>query len=57
MMTVAKLIEMLEKVETKGSLVYIGNPHSTDNMIKDAVIEHDLKNDMVSVVLKTNDDK
>lgn len=51
-MTVAKLIEYLQKVQRKEAEVYLEDSGTANNTITDAVIEHNLLNDKVVVVLK-----
>lgn len=51
-MTVARLIEYLQKVQRKEAEVYLEDSGTANNTITDAVIEHNLLNDKVVVVLK-----
>lgn len=51
-MTVARLIEYLQKVQRKEAEVYLEDSGAANNTITDAVIEHNLLNDKVVVVLK-----
>ena len=53
-MTVQELIYQLDKVERKEATVYAIHSELISNEVTKAVIEHDLEDDEVVVVLKTN---
>ena len=52
-MNVEELIAMLERVTKKTALVFAKDSSDSGNIIHHAVIEHDLQDDEVVVVLKT----
>lgn len=52
-MTVAELINLLEKVETTDAEVYLKDSSLCGNTCNGAIIEHDLSDDEVVVVLKS----
>lgn len=51
-MTVETLIRLLQKVEDKGTDVFLDNSDAYGNVLTSAVIEHNLIDDYIAVVLK-----
>ena len=51
-MTVSDLIRLLEKVQHKEAKVYVLNSNRDENMLSQALIEHNLRNDEIVVILK-----
>ena len=53
-MSVNDLIKLLEKVNTKTATVYVNNSERVDYIVHKVIVEHDMEDDDVSVVLKTD---
>lgn len=52
-MDVAELIAMLEKVNTKTANVFVNDSRLIKNQVDYVMVEHDLRDDEISVVIKT----
>ena len=52
-MDVAELIAMLEKVNTETANVFVNDSRLIKNQVDYVMVEHDLRDDEISVVIKT----
>lgn len=53
-MTVMELKRLLDKVKEKDADVLVNDTQSSNNLLTRVVIEHDVEDDFIFVVLKTN---
>lgn len=55
-MNVSNLIELLERIKTKDAVVYLHDSSTGHNELLKVIIEHDVADDEIVVILKTEDD-
>lgn len=56
-MSVVELISLLKKVNTETATVYMDDSNDIERLVRNVVVEHDLREDEVVVVLKPNKSK